>query len=530
MPLGQGWLNAWVKVNSKHVVFPGNNRGDKEDKDAALNASTSKRHTAKGKISSSDTVTANTVISEDTETQAIRRFNTRKHKRRLQRTKSASDLLRDKAKEDKELEHDENAAREAEAVLDKSSSSQVTVSRKAISSVADTAKLPPRIPQHEEPDVASIETEGSLRFVAGFFGTDIGALPSAQNSWHQHDTNRFPRDAASAHVGHHNDLDMDSLPSRGGVSLPAKPYHSNLKRTDSNDSASKGSGFRFPPNIFSGDNSNGKSQCRHCTKVESELLACKEDLEYLRSLAIRSEYICTSCEVEPSKRLDRALRIASETGDARMLDEITLRHNAEIEIRTKDTQRWQRDTIVKLEKYASLCKDLNEEAALRSREAVELHRELDIVRFERDELATELQTAKATIAQYERREKERNKAEILIRDYELKGLDGAERAIKTRDSIITDLSGRLERTLDLLEAEREQQRQRRQIFFPSPRPSHGDNDGGIDFEVELKNTKDSLREQQFAMEALQRETERKELEWKLKLENLERQLEAARSQ
>ena len=88
--------------------------------------------------------------------------------------------------------------------------------------------------------------------------------------------------------------------------------------------------------------------------------------------------------------------------------------------------------------------------------------------------------------------------------------------MQTRDEIIIDLATRLERALELLDLEREQQRQRRQIIFPSPAV------GGEGLESELKTTKDALRECQGAMN-------QKELEWKMKMESLERQLEAARS-
>lgn len=156
---------------------------------------------------------------------------------------------------------------------------------------------------------------------------------------------------------------------------------------------------------------------------------------------------------------------------------------------------------------------------------------MDCVRGERDQTATELEKARATIAQHERNEVERNKSELMIRQYEQKGLDGADRAIKTRDSIITDLAGRLERSLDCLEFEREQQRQRRKIIFPAQRASQSqDGCNGEELEADLRNTKDLLRESQSSMDSLQRDAARKELEMRVRMENLERQLEAARSQ
>ena len=92
MPLGQSFLNAWVKVNSKHIVIPPTNKNEKDE----LNPSRGR----KGSVTTARTVTT----SEDTETQVIRRFDNRKNKRRLHKTVSASDLLRDKSKGEKNEE------------------------------------------------------------------------------------------------------------------------------------------------------------------------------------------------------------------------------------------------------------------------------------------------------------------------------------------------------------------------------------------------------------------------------------------
>ena len=185
---------------------------------------------------------------------------------------------------------------------------------------------------------------------------------------------------------------------------------------------------------------------------------------------------------------------------------------------------------LKLQKFSLLCKDLNDEAAIRNEEAIALHQELELVRSERDQIEKELELAQARIALFERDEEERRKAERILREYERSGLEGAWKAIQVRDSIISDLSSRLERALDTLEIEREQQRQRRQIIFPSPRTScNGDGRYGEDHESELKNVKDALRESQAVMEVMRNDYEKKERNWMIRIENLERQLDTARA-
>lgn len=196
--------------------------------------------------------------------------------------------------------------------------------------------------------------------------------------------------------------------------------------------------------------------------------------------------------------------------------------------------RWQQDTHFKLQKFANLCKDLNEEAALRNEEALSLHQELGVVRSERDEMATEIEKLKGQLAIQERREQEHQKAEETLKRYEQKGLDGADKAIQTRDAIILDLAGRLERALDTLEVEREQQRQRRQIIFPIARASSSraasTPDINDELESELKETKEALRQSLSAMDAMRHDSQNKEVAWKVRVESLERQVDAARSQ
>jgi hypothetical protein len=183
----------------------------------------------------------------------------------------------------------------------------------------------------------------------------------------------------------------------------------------------------------------------------------------------------------------------------------------------------------KLQKYAALCKDLNEEAEFRNEEALNLHIELDSVRRQRDEMATELEKVRARLADHERNDKERRKSELLLQQYEQKGLDGVDREIKTRDAIVEDLATRLERTLDCLSFEREKQRQRRQIIFPNQRASiNMQGRAGGQLEAELRATRDSLHDSQCTVESLRLENKNKEIQWMARFERLEKQLEASR--
>lgn len=119
-------------------------------------------------------------------------------------------------------------------------------------------------------------------------------------------------------------LDDAPIPSRGGKSLPARTSKASYHRINSDDTASRG-GFRFPG--FSNDN----GQCRQCTKLGSELVVIEEDLEYLRALALRNEFICSSCQPATPQ-----LSVSRLNKSDRLLEEVTARHKAQLEQLTKD--------------------------------------------------------------------------------------------------------------------------------------------------------------------------------------------------
>ena len=188
----------------------------------------------------------------------------------------------------------------------------------------------------------------------------------------------------------------------------------------------------------------------------------------------------------------------------------------------------QNNTQAQLQQFGKLCRDLDEEAAIRNAEAIELHRELDTVRQDRDKISAELEQANALILQYELNHSQNEKNVATIHRLEADGLDGVNTAITTRDKIIVDLASRLEHALACVEFEREQQRQRRKIIFPAQKTSQGEADGA-DLGTEVASVKSSLREAQATIESLEHEMGKKEREWMIKFENLERQLEAARA-
>ena len=152
------------------------------------------------------------------------------------------------------------------------------------------------------------------------------------------------------------------------------------------------------------------------------------------------------------------------------------------------------------------------------------------MRQDRDKISAELEKAEAKIAKYENGKNKHPRIDTMMQNLE-SNLDGVDRAIKIRDTIIEDLSTRLERALHHLEYERDLQRRRRQIIFPSQQRSSSFSEGRPEehglLEAEVKIARQNLRESQIAIESLQHQMNKREHEWMVKLEHLERQLEAS---
>jgi len=167
-----------------------------------------------------------------------------------------------------------------------------------------------------------------------------------------------------------------------------------------------------------------------------------------------------------SSRTSMFLRDASKR-----LSDLSTRHKRQVKQTTHERAYWQNDMHLKLEKFAMMCKNLNEEAAHRSNEVKETKALLDKMTSERNTLVSQVDTLKARVELYEdenveqsqlREEWSREKTEIL---------GSIDRAVKDRDATTDDLTVRLELAVETIKNERKHHAMRRQIIFPSTRPS-----------------------------------------------------------
>lgn len=178
-----------------------------------------------------------------------------------------------------------------------------------------------------------------------------------------------------------------------------------------------------------------------------------------------------------------------------------------------------------------ICKELNEESSIRKQEAVSLQADVCELKIERDNLATQVQQLHAEVSLHEQEKQEHRLLREKITHYENCALDRADEAIRERDELIADLSVRLERTMETLEIEREQQRQRRQIIFPvakSP-PEIPSSKSAAALEEELRIAKEAAKSAQNLLEALKEEATRRKATLIARCEELERRLKGVDS-
>mmetsp|Transcript_23473 Transcript_23473/g.54543 ORF Transcript_23473/g.54543 Transcript_23473/m.54543 type:complete len:194 (+) Transcript_23473:215-796(+) len=184
----------------------------------------------------------------------------------------------------------------------------------------------------------------------------------------------------------------------------------------------------------------------------------------------------------------------------------------------------------KLSKSAMMTKFLSEESTTRKQETLELKDELRAVRTERDSLAMEVLQLRADVEHNERREKEHQQLQATLMAYENEGLERAREAVEERDVLIQHLTSKLEQATETLGLEREKQRQRRHIIFPS-RSQDGDTEDAkvIQDETqlldELKRAKEATRKYEAILEKTKADAAKNEIAWMVRCEKLEKELQ-----
>ena len=355
----QGLVNGWIKVNSKHVA-------SKHETDESGDVRVQKRSSLKSDGDHGGHLSAASNSSRDSESLAIKRFNKRRTTRKLERTVSLTDLLREMA-----------AEKEAEQKLLKDSA-------KAFSGSRSTAKRAPKPSAPDEKDAAAhpidhagavlrdeSHDDSSRRFVASFFSGDTPLLPHSllpkdedtkqPAIWHS-------RTSTGATIQNNVLLPMQGKQqqsprqvhrrtgsngvSEGSPSRPNALHHSDSLSSKGDDShhnpLAPPSSLRttqslHPPKqppqnpmqqFFKHFPHPGGKRCGFCEEYENRHHAMAADMEYLRAVALRNEYVCRECQNEESSLHSKESGLRLADASAR-LAEIEKQHQEQIEDMTR---------------------------------------------------------------------------------------------------------------------------------------------------------------------------------------------------
>ncbi|KAL3796575.1 hypothetical protein HJC23_009706 [Cyclotella cryptica] len=240
-------------------------------------------------------------------------------------------------------------------------------------------------------------------------------------------------------------------------------------------------------------------------------------------------------------------RTASVLREAsKRLGDLSTRHKRQVKQATHERAYWQNDMHLKLEKFAMMAKNLNEEAAKRSNEVKETQATLDKVTSERNALISQVETLKARVALYEEESVDHAKMRKKWEKDELQSLSEMDRIRNDQDGIIRDLSLRLDLAMKTIETERRQQQQRRQIIFPASRQSSSLSRESTnspssphqqrpsmsspeptkieDLDIIKRTAKETTRKYQLVIETAMAQSAAREKEMRTRLEALEQEL------
>jgi len=239
--------------------------------------------------------------------------------------------------------------------------------------------------------------------------------------------------------------------------------------------------------------------CSSCEESSRRILALEADLEYLRAVALNSEYLCVSCDRKSShinsassvtsgrsvksnksrhskasgRNLDSNHSLGTRTtvsrksrqpvdsisfsnenlalGEAsRRLIDITARHKHQVEHLSREMGRSQNVMHLKLSKLSMMCEDFKDESAKRKEQVGNVKQDLDHVREERNEISSELEILRARVQLYEKQEAENAEIRWLLQDHQNETLAMADQAISERDTVIKDLTSKLEDAMVIL--------------------------------------------------------------------------------
>ena len=241
-----------------------------------------------------------------------------------------------------------------------------------------------------------------------------------------------------------------------------------------------------------------------------------------------------------------ATRTASFLREAsKRMTELSTRYKRQVQQSTRERAYWQNDMHLKLDKFAMMAKNLNEEAAKRNNEVKETNAILEKVTSERNALISQVEVLKARVKLYEEESINYEKMRKEWENEELQRLTEVETMRKEQDAVIQDLTSRLDFAIKTIKIERRQQHHRRQIMFPSSRQNStiaGDNSPSLSYQEastkESNNMKDlelmemtsssTTKKYQVLLKSIMTQSAAREKDMRDRLETMEQELQGVK--
>jgi hypothetical protein len=312
MPIGPSWLTSWVKTNSRHVIYA----PDKLEKNTSENTSPT---TAASTTNSSTAITADHIRrrhGDDPAVSAVRHVSNRKHRRRLVKTRSATDMIVEMA----------NARNEANSDSSKISELRRSATTSSGNSVAT--------------DAASVKSDLSpLRLVAGLFGTavdyDDSMLPTEIPQKPQ-----YLNESAFTLQREQQQQQQKLKQSQESDSPGATASFGSTKGHDSQQHVGGLVNLKFMQQPFFGRADAEVQHAAHHESLENQLAAALDDLEYMRGVALSNEVNRDGETTDEVKQLavlpSRKLPSSTLAEASKQLNEVISRHKKEVEQLTKE--------------------------------------------------------------------------------------------------------------------------------------------------------------------------------------------------
>jgi hypothetical protein len=286
MPINSNWLTAWVKLNTKHGIHP-TSPGVSKEVDRSKN----------------DFSIASTAESSEGVALAKRSIGSKRNRHRgLQRTLSASDLIREAASS-------QQVINKSGAPSSKDGSSSVKPSRQSDAESDTLSTTRSSIDRQESPS----------RNAHKYLNESTCMQQYEQKQQRRQEDSTLQSDDSL----HHDSIMtlLPILPARQFLYPPPPPpsQHALLK--------SGIAGFLPPPFFLS------PRECQECLTLRSQVQALSEDVEYLRKVALQLELAereyATHKPLSSRQRQSSLLSVPSLA--SKQLDDVTCRHRKQME-------------------------------------------------------------------------------------------------------------------------------------------------------------------------------------------------------